>query len=139
MITTSRFGQISVDEKQVIHFPEGLLGFAGQKHYAILEHKPGSPFCWLQSLEVPELAFVMTNPFLAKTDYLSELGPEEKVLVYGENAEAVVVFVLVTIPPGQIEKMTVNLQGPLVINTQARTGKQVVLANSGYSHRHMFF
>jgi len=135
-ITTSRFGPVDVDEKRAVHFPDGLLGFAGQKDYVVLDHKPESPFCWLQSRELPGLAFVLINPYLIEADYLSGLGPEEKTMVFGANAEPMAIFVLVTIPPGQIEQMTANLQGPLVINTRSRTGRQVVLANSGYSYCH---
>jgi flagellar assembly factor FliW len=136
MITTSRFGPVDVDEKRAVHFPDGLLGFAGQKDYIVLDHKPGSAFCWLQSRELPGLAFVLTNPYLIDADYLSGLGPEEKTMVFGANAEPLAIFVLVTIPPGQIEQITANLQGPLIINTRSRTGRQLVLANSGYSHCH---
>ncbi|RPI78722.1 MAG: flagellar assembly protein FliW, partial [Desulfobacteraceae bacterium] len=78
----------------------------------------------------------LTNPYLIEADYLSGLGPEEKTMVFGADAEPPAIFVLVTIPPGQIKQMTVNLQGPLVIQTRSRTGRQLVLANSGYSHCH---
>ncbi len=137
-IETTRFGKLEIDETRVIRFPEGLLGFPENKDYVILEHKPDSPFCWLQSMDSPDLAFVMTNPFLVKNDYLENLSPDEKGFFSSENGGNLVVFVLVTIPPGQAEKMTVNLLGPLVIDSGSRIGRQVILANSGYDHRHPF-
>jgi hypothetical protein len=30
-INTTRFGELEIEEKRVIHFPEGLIGFPGQK------------------------------------------------------------------------------------------------------------
>ena len=134
-INTTRFGEIEIDESQTIHFPEGLLGFPENKDFIIMEHRPGSPFLWLQSLTSPELAFVMTNPFLIKKDYLKNI-PEEEILMKSEEGTNTIIFSLVTIPQGKVEKTTVNLLGPIVIDTKSRKARQVILANSGYSHCH---
>ena len=138
-ITTSRFGEVEVDKKLALHFPEGLLGFTENKDFIILEHKPNSPFCWLQSLTSPELAFVVTNPFLIKEDYLEALSSEEKHHFNIKNDENSVIFAIVTVPQNGAGKTTVNLMGPLVIDTKSRIGKQVILTNSNYSHCHPFF
>ena len=135
-INTTRFGEMELEENRVIYFPEGLLGFLEYKKYVILEHKPDSPFCWLQSVELPSLAFVMINPFMVKNDYLEKLSPDEKRFFSKENGDETIVFTIVTIPPGKVEEMTVNLLGPLVIDVKTRTGRQVILNNSGYNHRH---
>jgi len=134
-IETSRFGKIEIEGLRIITFPEGLIGFPDEREYAILEHKPGSPFYWLQSTEQPELAFVMTDPFLLKQDYLQDLSPDEAHHFEKKNGADIVVFVLLTIPPGNIDNMTANLLGPLVIDSETRQGKQVILANSGYDTR----
>ncbi|MEW6669200.1 MAG: flagellar assembly protein FliW [Thermodesulfobacteriota bacterium] len=138
-IQTSRFGTIEIEENRIIHFPEGLLGFPLHRDYVLLDHKPDSPFCWLQSTDVPELAFVLTNPFRFMTDYLRDLSPEEQALFEVQEGGERVILNLVTIPTGQVEKTTVNLLGPLVIDATARRGKQVVLAGAGYSHRQPLF
>ena len=135
-VKTSRFGDVEVKENRSGHFPDGLLGFPERKDFVILDHKPDSPFFWLQSMDVPELAFVMTDPFLVKNDYLGDLSPSEKIFFERGNRDEIIVFTLVTIPPGEVERMTVNLLGPLVIDAQSRIGKQIILANSGYDHRH---
>jgi flagellar assembly factor FliW len=134
-IQTSRFGTIEIEETRVIHFPEGLLGFPQQKDYVLLDQRTDSIFCWLQSTDKPELAFVLTNPFRFMGDYLQGLSSEEEHLIQSEEGKEVVVLNIVTIPHGQAEKTTVNLLGPLVIDVDARRGRQVVLANAGYSHR----
>ena len=136
-IVTTRFGEIEIDKNLAIHFPVGLPGFPEQKDFAILEHKTGSPFCWLQSLTHPDLAFVMTDPQILVPDYLSDLSPEEKYYLHQEdNKEDIVIFALVTIPPGKPQEATVNLLGPIRVNTKSGIGKQVILSNSGYNHRH---
>jgi flagellar assembly factor FliW len=135
-VNTRRFGRIGIENERVICFSDGVLGFPEQKRYALLEHKPGSPFFWLQSLDTPDLAFVLINPFLIKKDYLASLSSSEKRLFESPDEGEKLVFALVTIPHGQAEKMTANLMGPLVIDVQTRVGRQVILAHSGYSHRH---
>jgi len=135
-IKTTRFGEVEIDEKRAIRFPDGLLGFPERKDYIILEHKPESPFCWLQSTTAPDLAFVMINPFLVKTDYLKDLPPDDNSLFGSENSRDIIVFVLVTIPRGKAGEATVNLLGPIFIDPGTGRGKQVILANSGYNHRH---
>jgi flagellar assembly factor FliW len=134
-VQTSRFGSIEVEENRRIHFPEGLLGFSKHKAFALLEDKPGSPFFWLQSLDDPQLAFVLTNPFFFKKDYLHGLSPEEKNLFVNEQGEEMVLFTLVSVPAGHPEKASTNLLGPLVIDPTRRTGKQLILPSTGYSHR----
>ena len=81
----TRFGEIEIDKNLTIHFPIGLPGFPEQKDFTILEHKIGSPFCWLQSLSNPDLAFVMTDPQIAVPDYLSDLSSYEKYHLYQES------------------------------------------------------
>lgn len=136
IIKTTRFGDIEVDEGRAIHFKDGLPGFSDKREFVILEHKTGSPFMWLQSMDTPDLAFVMISPFLLMSDYLKDLSPEEEALMKGENDEDVIIYSLVTIPRGHVEKATVNLMGPIVIGTGSRKAKQVILANSEYSHCH---
>jgi flagellar assembly factor FliW len=133
-IKTTRFGEIEADESKAIHFMDGLPGFHDKRDFIILEHKPGSPFLWLQSMDTPDLAFVMINPFLMKSDYLQDLSPEEEALLKNKNDDEIIVFSLVTIPRGEVEKATVNLMGPIVVESKSRNAKQVILANSGYSH-----
>ncbi len=45
-------------------------------------------------------------------------------------------YVTVRIPPDNPEKMTVNLIGPLLVNTQTMEATQLVIARSQYTHRH---
>ncbi len=138
-IQTTRFGKISIHKRRIINFPEGILGFPDEKRFVILEHKPGSPFCWLQSVTSPDLAFVMMSPILIKSDYIDTLPASERRLLKGEQAKNFAVFAFVTIPKGRVQDMTVNLLGPIVIDAEKKIGRQLVLANSTYQTRHPVF
>mgnify|MGYP003497483790 CR=1 FL=1 len=64
LIQTSRFGQLDVNRDRLIRFEEGILGFPKQKEYALIQTGDGSGFYWLQSVDTPDLAFVVSDPRL---------------------------------------------------------------------------
>ncbi len=135
-IETLRFGKIAIQEDKVITFPRGILGFAKNKQYILFPHSEGSPFFWLQSMEDGDLAFVVMNPQVVKADYSIDI--DENILGeldVKEQAELEVVCI-VTIPRNDPRRMTINLLGPIIINTQSRCAVQVICDSQSYSHRH---
>jgi flagellar assembly factor FliW len=135
-VSTTRFGDILIEEDRVIHFPEGLLGFPDQKAFIIQQHKPGSSFYWLQSVALPYLAFVIINPFLGEKDYIEELPLSDQLYFSGIEDGRTLALALVTIKPESVPPLTMNLVGPIIINLENRTGRQVVLSSTRYTCRH---
>lgn len=135
-VNTTRFGEINVDEGSIVTMGNGLIGFGGLTRYVIIEHQPGSAFFWLQSLERPDLAFVIVDPFIFERDYEVHLSQELIENLQVKDPADINIYVIVTIPRGRPGEMTANLLGPLVFNTPARLAMQVVLDDRRYSHRH---
>lgn len=135
-VSSTRFGDILIEEDRVIHFSEGLLGFPDQKAFIIQQHKPGSSFYWLQSVALPYLAFVIINPFLGEKDYLKELPPSDQSYFNGIEDGRTLALSLVTIKPESDPPLTMNLVGPVIINLENRTGRQVVLSTTRYTCKH---
>ncbi len=137
-IKTRKFGEIEIDENKTLSMPEGLPGFSGFERFVLLEDPKTAPFCWLQSLEEPNLALVMMSPFLFKPDY--EIDLKGFIASRGwKNVETkdLVVYVVINITKGEgVNKITANLIGPIVINLKNNEAIQVVISNSNYSHRH---
>ena len=75
--TTTRFGELDVPPDRIITFPSGLIGFGALRGFALVENPGGGPFKWLQSVERPELAFVITDPKLFFPDYAVEVKEED--------------------------------------------------------------
>ena len=69
---SSRFGTLEIESEAVIEFPSGLIGLGGAR-YALLSTNDDSPFAWLQSVDDPQLALPVTNPWLFFGDYEVEL------------------------------------------------------------------
>jgi flagellar assembly factor FliW len=134
-ILTKPFGEIEVDESQMIIFPDGLFGFENYKNYFLLEN-PDSPFLWLQSADEPTLAFILIDPYLFKKDYELKISDEEFSAIQIEDKEKELLhFVIVTVPPDHPEKMTANLQGPIIININKKLGKQAISLRDDYTVR----
>ena len=132
-VRTTRFGVIQIAEDRVITFPKGLLGFPQAKRYCLLEPGEDACFFWLQSLDEPGLAFVVTDPALFVNDYSVPIRAEQLDELKLSRLEDAQVFVIVN----KVEStLTGNLQGPLVINTLSREGEQMVLAEKRWTTRH---
>ncbi len=132
-VRTTRFGVIQIAEDRVITFPRGLLGFPLAKRYCLLEPGDDACFFWLQSLDDPALAFVVTDPALFVPEFSVPIRPEQMGDLALDRLEDAQVFVIVN----KVDTtLTGNLQGPLVINTLTRQGEQMVLAEKRWTTRH---
>jgi flagellar assembly factor FliW len=133
-VDTKAYGSIDVDERQRIEFPYGILGFEKLKSYVLLD-APQQPFYWLQALEVVEVAFVLINPAIFRPDYEVEVPQEELEEIGIDNPDKMLTFAIVTIPRNPAE-MTANLQGPIIINKETRTGRQCISMDPKWEVRH---
>lgn len=133
-VNTKPYGNIIVDDRQRIVFPSGILGFESFREYVLLDARQ-PPFYWLQSLDVVEISFVLIDPLIFRPDYTLELPEGELSEIDIANEEDILTFAIVTIPDKH-DKMTANLQGPLVINKQKRLGRQCISLNSMWKVKH---
>ncbi len=132
-VRTTRFGTLSIADDRIITFPKGLLGFSQFTKFCLLEPNDDACFYWLQSVEDPGLAFVVTDPSLFVPEYSVPIRPEQMNELSISRLEDAQVFVIVNKVEGAL---TGNLQGPLVVNTLTRQGEQMVLAEKRWTTRH---
>lgn len=135
-VNTKAYGIIDVDDRQILHFPYGIFGFESLKDFVLMDAVQ-QPFYWLQSLDVKETAFVLINPTVFRKDYKLEVLPgdlEEIGLVTGDE-EHTLVFAIVTIPENQ-QKMSANLQGPIIINKDSKIGRQSITPDPKWKTKH---
>lgn len=132
-VQTTRFGVVDLDEKRIITFPAGLLGFSSYKSFALLQPNDEGVFYWLQSLESPELAFVVTDPTQWVNGYEASIRREQMQELGLTSLDDTQVFVIVN---KYGDALTANLQGPLVINLTNQKAMQLVLADKRWNTRH---
>lgn len=132
-VRTTRFGTVEIADDRVITFPKGLLGFSAYTRFCLLEPSDDACFFWLQSVEEPALAFVVTDPSFFVNDYAVPIRPEQMGELTLSTLADAQVFVIVN----KVDQtLTGNLQGPLVVNTLTRMGEQFVLAEKRWTTRH---
>lgn len=134
-VSTARFGDIDVNESEIIELPHGLIGFPELNQFILLNHDKDSPFKWLQSVDDGSIAFVLINPLLFKPDYTIEVT-EAEVSDLGLNSEEDAVISVIITMPANPQNMTANLKAPLIFNLKNRKGKQIILNQSGFTTRH---
>ena len=138
-VNTSRFGEIEVDEKKIVHFKNGIPAFEDEHEFIILPYEEESPYYFMQSLKSPDLAFLLTIPFLFFPEYTFEVDDESVKELDIQKQESVFYYSMVTIPNGSIRYMTANLVAPIVLNADNMQAKQVVLEKSNYTTKHRLF
>lgn len=138
IISTSRFGQVELKEEDVLNFPEGLLGFADLRKFALLDDPNDEIFAWLQSCEAPQIAFPVLEPELFVSQYKATLTKSDLEALKMTNAEKARYFSIVTIPDDPT-LMTANLKAPIVVNIVERTARQCVLQDNNLAIREPIF
>ena len=138
-IYTSRFGELEVDEKKIVYFKDGIPAFETEHEFVILPYEEESPYYFMQSLNTPDLAFLLTIPFLFFNDYSFEIDDATVNELGIKNQDDVFYYSMVTIPNGSIRYMTANLLAPIVLNGENMQAKQVVLEQSTYTTKHRLF
>ena len=132
-ITTKVFGEITIDDEKIIHFPNGIIGFPELTDFAMIhdEEKGTDTIHWLQSLQEPAFAMPVMDPLIVCPDYNPEVDDELLNSIGEIVPEELLVMVTVTVPK-DIKNMTVNLKGPMVINAAQRKATQVIVAGDEY-------
>ena len=138
-VNTLRFGEIEIDEEKIVHFEDGIPAFEEEHEFVIIPYDDESPYVFLQSLATPDLAFLMTMPFVFFPEYEFELDDESQAKLGIEKQEEMLIYSLLTIPGGKVSDMTANLMAPVVINTTNMQARQIVLDKSRYTTKHRLF
>ena len=123
-LTTRDFGEIEIDEKEIITFASPVFGFETYHKFVFLYHKEVSEhFIWLQSIEEPGLCFILVDPHLVMEHYEPKL-PEEAERLLGDGEYMCWLMASVREP---FEESTVNLKSPVVVNIKGHLAAQFVL------------
>ena len=133
--TNVKFGEVTVEAASIVHFPEGVPGFERLKRYGLVQVDDEAPFLRLLSLDEPAVAFVILNPMLIWPDYKPRLAQEELQGLELANDEDLELYCIVTLN-SDAKHVTVNLKGPIAINTVSMTARQIILMDDKHSTKH---
>ncbi len=136
---TRLFGEIEIADEKIIKMKEGIIGFPNLVNFTLIhnEEKGHTSIKWLQSLDDPIFALPVMNPLEIKPDYRPLVNEEGLALLGDLSDESIFVLVTITVPK-EIEKMSVNLKAPFVININNMEGKQMITEND-YPVKYMIY
>lgn len=128
-VNTRLFGEIEIADEKIITFPNGIIGFPDMTKFTMIydeEKGTNAGIRWLQSMDEPTFAMPVMDPLVVKEDYNPEVDDEILKNIGTLTPDNILVLVTVTVP-SDLTKMSVNLQGPIIINVDERKACQVIV------------
>lgn len=129
-IQTSRFGEVEVSEEIILDFSTGIPGFSELTKFVILEYK--DPISWLQSIENPEVAFIISDPFQLFPNYALKLGDDVLKYMHITDSSEALIFVILSVSDNVL---SANLRAPIIVNTKSRMATQLIVDDERLSFK----
>lgn len=133
-IKTTRFGEIEVADENIVNFRDGMIGFSKLKRYFLVESQSMPLIIWMQSVDAPEVAFPLVEPWFFKKDYKPNLTEADRAALGLDAGDRTKLFVVLTIPE-DMTKMTANMKAPVVVDIEKGSATQLVLQEKAYEVR----
>ena len=128
-VETRLFGEIDIDDNKIITFERGIVGFPDMKKFSLiydLEKEGGGNISWLQSMDEGAFALPVINPVKVDEGY-NPMFDDEVLSALGEfDDNNAILLTTITVPP-EIEKMSINMKAPIVINSDTRKAAQIIV------------
>ncbi len=140
-VNTRIFGEIDIEDDKIIEFSGGIIGFPELNKFVLIhdeEKGMGVGIRWLQSMQEGGFAMPVMDPLILKQDYNPEVEDELLKDLGDLDIDNLLVLVTVTVP-SDLTKMTVNLKGPLVINSQTKKACQVIVEDEAYTVKYPIY
>lgn len=140
-VITKNFGEIEIADDKIIVFENGIVGFPQLTRFALIhdeEKGNNAGIRWMQSMQEPAFALPVMDPLVIMPEYNPEVE-DEMLKKLGEiTPDNLLVMVTVTVP-SDLTKMTVNLQGPMIINADTRKACQVIVEGEAYKVKYPIY
>lgn len=138
IVQTAYFGELEIEAFKIIHFDHGIPGFEEEKQFILQSLEEESGFQVLQSVQTPELTFIVVNPYAVVIGYNFDLDEATVHALQLLEEKDVAVLAIVTLKE-TLAQSIVNLKAPIVVNTKNKKAKQVILNDETYAIRHPLF
>jgi flagellar assembly factor FliW len=135
-ISTTRFGNLTIEEADVLTFIDGLIGMEDCQRWVLLADAENPALAWLQSLERPEVALGVVSPRRFVPDYQVRVAKREIAPLGVDKPSDAQVLAIISNVGGAL---TLNLKAPLVVYLAGRVGRQIVARDDhAVQHRLQF-
>ncbi len=120
----------NLQKENIIHFPEGLIGFESLKNYRIFSSETETDLHWLKPVDDNQIEFAVTFPQVFQVNYEISLDDEEETRLDIEDEDELIVFVTLSRNPNPQEnqqRLNANFIAPIIINSNKKLGLQKIL------------
>ena len=128
---TTRFGEVEYDPDNTLFFPDGLIGLTNLHNFIVMPSNKQGPLFWIQNIDDPHMAFILTDPTNFFLDYKVIPESSEMKLLGISTIEDVIPLSIVTV--SETREITLNLAAPILFSPKTNRAIQVILENSPYS------
>lgn len=134
LFTSSRFGNVEVEESDIIEFPHGLPGLEHCTRFKLFHdaEQTTPQVFWLQSLDDADILLSVVDPVTLGLRYEIELSTEEEAALKLTDPADIAVLVMVykdqplenQDPAQLVAPLKSNFRNPLLLNVTTRRGLQ---------------
>lgn len=124
-------GEIKYEEKDILKFNKGILGFDDYKKFLLVNLEGSAPFKLFQALDDENIGMIVISPYDFFDEYEIKLNDDTINNLDIKSPDDVMVINTVTLNADP-NKITTNLQGPIIINISNNLGEQIIVDNSKY-------
>ena len=126
-VITSRFGRIEVPEERIFTFPRGLIGLEHLKRYARLDSQKGPAVQWLQAVDDPETAFLVSDPTTYLPSFELKIPEADGSTALREGPDPKRLETLTILSLDRAARcLHIHVQAPLLLDPLTRKGVQVI-------------
>jgi flagellar assembly factor FliW len=130
---SDHFGNMNIDENDLIDFPTGMIGFSNETKFLLIRQRDNSPIAWLHSATNPGLAFPVISLEALAVEYGEDAMLDAARAAGIESGPETWSIMLVFAARGRDVPPTVNLVAPVIVDSESRTGAQVLLEGTKYT------
>jgi flagellar assembly factor FliW len=125
-IVSGKLGEITFTESDIITLSSPMLGFPDLNDFILISNEKSYPFLWFQSVQDKDICFILVEPELFVQEYSPKMNKRELKILGAEDESKLKLFCIVVVPD-QPKNATMNLRAPMVMNTEKKLAKQVIL------------
>ena len=137
MTIQTNVGEITVEEKDIVVFKQGLPGFERLRKFAVIALEDTRPIQWLVSLEDKEVSLPVIDPWMVRYDYHLDIPKNIVEYLNITKEDKVFIITVIRIPDSKPDTITVNLAAPIIINLDNNKALQYIPEKSEYQLRHL--
>ena len=127
-VQTQIAGPREVEASSILRFVTPLLGFDQLERFITFQTQEG-PLHWLQSVEDPQVAFCLLEPFAAGMDVDMEINAADAIDIGSVNEAEIEVYTVLVLEKDPA-KIRTNLRAPILVCRRTGLAKQLVLSNA---------